>query len=161
MHQLLLTTYHSSLNWSNPKYFLYFTKKSFFLHSLKIVICSRLLNFRLYVYAQELFIISWKKFHLLEHFSYPFVTEHHINLSLVFNPLFISSICCQSLVLFVTSNLILFFISKKWFYFFRFIFWHTSIPLSSWIPCLFLFYMLIYQIMLLLKVFVDEIYHYF
>ena len=101
MHQLLLTIYHSSLNWSNPKYFLYFTKKSFFLHSLKIVICSRLLNFRLYVYSQELFIISWKKFHLLEHFSYPFVTEHHINLSLVFNPLFISSICCQSLVLFI------------------------------------------------------------
>ena len=30
---------------------------------------------------------------------YPFVTEHHINLLLILNPRFNSSICCQLLVL--------------------------------------------------------------
>ena len=37
-------------------------------------------------------------------FFYPFVMEHHINLSPVLNPHFYSSICCQSLVISIRSQ---------------------------------------------------------
>ena len=98
----------------------------------------------------------WKMF-------YPFVTEHLINLSPGWNLRFNNSICCHSLVLSVrpqrhsamevfgsiyfgwwsnTNNFILFFINKKRFYFFLFIFWHTPTPPSFRIQYLTLFKML-------------------
>ena len=65
--------------------------------------CS-LLNFRLYVYVQELFVCIVEKILHCEKFFNPiyvlrFVTEHHINLSPVLNLLFNSCMCCQLLVL--------------------------------------------------------------
>ena len=75
--------------------------------------------------------------------------EHHINISLVLNPLFNSSMCCQLLVLSLSPQhhlaidslfVFLFWLqqyhaSKKWFYFFLFVFWHTSIPPSCRMQC--------------------------
>ena len=95
--KLLLTIYYSSLNRSGLKKFLCFTKN--FLLSIKIIIQSSLLYFYVYAYVQELFPVSKKKFHTKKYFSYPFVTEHHINLSVVLKLLFNSSVCSQSLVL--------------------------------------------------------------
>ena len=46
---------------------------------------------------QELFPVLWKEFHTAEHFSYLLVTEHHINLSQVLNPLVNSSMHFKSL----------------------------------------------------------------
>ena len=49
------------------KLFLYFAKN--FLYLLKIIICCSLLYFRLYVYVQELFSVSWENLHTVEHLS--------------------------------------------------------------------------------------------
>ena len=69
------------------------------LHSLKIIIWSSLLYFRLFGYVQELFPVSWKNLHAAETFSYQFFTEHYFRLSLVLNPRFNSFRCFQLLIL--------------------------------------------------------------
>ena len=66
-----------------------------FLDSLKFIIYSSLLNFRFYVYVQELFSVSYYGT------SYSFVAKHHTKFSLVLNLLFNTSMCCQCLVLFI------------------------------------------------------------
>ena len=69
-----------------------------FSHLLKIIIWSNSLHIYFYAYVQERFSVSWKNLHSVEVF-YAFVTEHHINLSLILNQHFNISICCQSLVI--------------------------------------------------------------
>ena len=66
-----------------------------FLDSLKFIIYSSLLNFRFYVYVQELFSVSYYGT------SYSFVAKYHTKFSLVLNLLFNTSMCCQCLVLFI------------------------------------------------------------
>ena len=73
-----------------------------FLHSLKLWFSLFYIYF--YVYVWKLFSVLWKRFHVMEHFSYSFVTEHDINLSMVLNPCFNSSICCQLHVLFIRAQ---------------------------------------------------------
>ena len=63
-----------------------------FLHSLKIIIWSSLLYFRLFGYVQELFPVSWKNLYAAETFSYQFFTEHYFRR-------FNSFICFQLLIL--------------------------------------------------------------
>ena len=91
-------TQQSKLKWLLKKNF--FTKN--FLCLLKIIIRSSLLYFRPYVYAQELFTVSWNNLHTMEHFFYSFTTGHYIRLLL--NPLCNSSMCYQLLVLSIRSQ---------------------------------------------------------
>ena len=77
--QLLLTNYHSSLNWSNLKSFLYATKKKNFLWSLKIIIWSSLLHFRLCLCVRTFYCIM-EKVPLWNIFLIFFVTDHYIKL---------------------------------------------------------------------------------
>ena len=77
--QLLLANYHSSLNWSNLKSFLYATKKKNFLWSLKIIIWSSLLYFRLCLCVRTFYCIM-EKVPLWNIFLIFFVTDHYIKL---------------------------------------------------------------------------------
>ena len=80
---------YSTLSWSD---------------SFKIIIQSSLLYFYFCVYVQELFSVSWNKFHIMEHFSYLLVMEHHINLSLALDPHFNSSMWLELLFLSVRQQ---------------------------------------------------------
>ena len=65
--QLFSTTFHQLF--FNSESFLYFVKKKCFLWSFRIIIRFTLLYFLLSVYMQELFPVSWRKLHDLEHLS--------------------------------------------------------------------------------------------
>ena len=73
--QLLLANYHSSLNWSNVKSFLYATKKKIFLWSLKIIIWSSLLYFRLCLCVRTFYCIMEKVFFFFFFFYQGFLSR--------------------------------------------------------------------------------------